>query len=332
MKNVHGDQISIADIVSDPFSFTYDEISARVGENDAKSLYSRLYKNASAIKARSIWIKNAIKDARTKKYVFELFDSRYIESVCIQRRTGVSACVSVQVGCPVRCIFCESGKNGLIRNLSAGEIVQQIICLKERVNRIVFMGIGEPLFNYDALIKAIHILRDRNGLDFPTDGISISTAGAIKQLKKIREEHIKIQLILSLHATTQKVRDYLMPGMRNEDINETVKAALSYSKRHNRKLVVAYLLLRGINDNASDIKRLSEWFSGENAMINLLEYNQTSGAIAPIDKKRLLRFKDSLQNSGLEATVRDSRGKRINAACGQLASTIHSQENFKQSG
>ncbi|MDR2153168.1 MAG: radical SAM protein, partial [Helicobacteraceae bacterium] len=277
MKNVHIGSIRIADIINDPFDFTYDEISAILGENEAKSLYALLYKNGA--KARSIWIKDIAKDAEAKKYIFALADDKYIETVSIKRRTGISACVSTQVGCPVRCVFCESGRNGLIRNLSASEIVQQVIWLNEPINRIVFMGIGEPLFNYDALVKAIHILRDRNGLDFPTDGISVSTAGAVKQLKKIREEHIKIQLVLSLHATTKRVRDYIMPGMRGNDINETVKAALSYSKRHNRKLVAAYLLLRGINDGVSDIKRLTEWFKGENVMINLLEYNQTSNGL-----------------------------------------------------
>ncbi|MDR1911576.1 MAG: radical SAM protein [Helicobacteraceae bacterium] len=320
MKRVHNGSISIAEIINDPFNFTYNEICGAIGESGAKSIYSLLYKKDFVKKARSIWIKEVIKDAQANKYIFELSDNKYIETVSIKRRTGVSACVSAQVGCPCKCIFCESGKNGFIRNLSASEIVQQVIYLKERVNRIVFMGIGEPLFNYDVLIKSIHILRDRNGLDFPTDGITISTIGTIKMLKKIREEHIKIQLTLSLHAAAQKVRDYLMPATRGNDINETVKAALSYSKRHNRKLVVAYLLLRGINDSASDIKKLVEWFKGENAMINLLEYNKTSGALTSVDKRRLEHFKNSLLSYGIEAKIRSSRGRNINAACGQLAS------------
>ena len=122
------------------------------------------------------------------------------------------------VGCPIGCTFCESGSNGFIRDLSASEIVQQVILMKDKINRIVFMGMGEPLLNYDTLIKAIHILRDRNGLDFPTDGITISTVGPLKELKKLREEHIKIQLTLSLHATTQAVRDRLIPNMKGQDI------------------------------------------------------------------------------------------------------------------
>lgn len=112
------------------------------------------------------------------------------------------------IGCPVGCIFCASGENGFVRNLTPSEIVQQVILINGRVNRIVFMGMGEPLFNYDNVIKSIHILRDRKGLDFPTDGITISTTGPLPQMKKLREEHLKIQLTLSLHATNQHVRDY----------------------------------------------------------------------------------------------------------------------------
>jgi 23S rRNA (adenine2503-C2)-methyltransferase len=234
----------------------------------------------------------------------------------------------------VQCLFCESGRKGLARNLSASEIVQQIMFLKETVNRIVFMGMGEPLYNYDSVIKAIHILRDRSGLDFPTDGISISTVGPVQQLKKLREEHIKIQLVLSLHATTQKARDYIIPGMAGNGIEETIAAALSYSRRHNRKISIAYLLLPGINDAYSDIKQLVEWFKHENVMINLLEYNRNrewgmgsrewesgKNELRKARKNEMTRFGHMLEDKGLEVRVRVSHGRNIQAACGQLAGT-----------
>jgi 23S rRNA (adenine2503-C2)-methyltransferase len=262
----------------------------------------------------------------TKKYIFELSDDKCIETVCIKRKTGITACVSTQVGCPVQCVFCESGRNGLTRNLTASEIVQQIVFLKEPINRIVFMGIGEPLYNYDALIKSIHILRDRNGIDFPTDGITISTVGPIKFLKRLREEHIKIQLVLSLHATNQKTRNYIIPGMIGNSIDETVETALSYSKRHNRKLTIAYLLLPGINDKYADIKQLVEWFKHENVMINLLEYNKTNhGVFKTANKKDIKRFKNNLENHGIEVKIRMSHGRNIKAACGQLASKYNNR-------
>jgi 23S rRNA (adenine2503-C2)-methyltransferase len=320
MENIHGNNGSIVDIINDPFGFTFNEINDVIGEHDSKALYALLYKNNSHKKVHTIWTKDIIKDTDTKKYVFELYDGRCIETVCIKRKTGTTACVSTQVGCPVQCAFCESGRNGLIRNLTASEIVQQIIFLEEPINRIVFMGIGEPLYNYDAIIKSIHILRDRNGIDFPTDGITISTVGPIKFLKKLREEHMKIQLVLSLHATNQKTRNCIIPGMTGNSINETVETALSYSKRHNRKLTIAYLLLPGINDKYADIKQLVEWFKHENVMINLLEYNKTNlRAFKNANRKDIERFKNNLENHGIEVKIRVSHGRNIKAACGQLA-------------
>lgn len=319
--NKHDNSRSVIDILNDPFGVPFVDVKNILGENAAKAWYTFLYKNNSPQKAHTIWAKEVLKNADTQKYVFELLDGKYIETVCIRRKTGVTACVSTQVGCPVQCVFCQSGRNGFGRNLSPSEIVQQVLFLKEKINRIVFMGIGEPLYNYDALIRAIHILRDRNGMDFPTDGITISTVGPIKQLKKLREEHIKIQLTLSLHATTQQTRDYIIPGMSGNDINQTVEAALSYSHRHNRKIVIGYLLLPGMNDKYSDVKRLADWFKHENAMINLMEYNPTGQkSIRAPKKNELEQFKNKLENKGLEVKIRESRGGRINAACGQLIS------------
>ena len=183
------------------------------------------------------------------------------------------------------CYFCESGSNGFVRNLTASEIVQQVLLVKEPVNRIVFMGMGEPLLNYDNLIKSIHILRDRNGYNFPTDGITISTVGPLAQLKKLREEHIKIQFTLSLHATNQNTRDKIIPHMKNNDINEVVEAALSYSERHNRKITIAYLLIPGVNDKPNDVRQLAKWFRNKNVMINLLQYNDTECSKNPTSKQ-----------------------------------------------
>lgn len=220
--------------------------------------------------------------------------------------------------------FCESGRNGFVRNLTPSEIVQQVILIRQKVNRIVFMGMGEPLFNYDNLIAAIHILRDRNGLNFPTDGITVSTVGPVNQLKKLREEHLKIQLTISLHAATQAARNCIIPHMHMYAIEDVVKQALSYSQRHNRKVVFAYLLLPGINDRSSDIRQLAKWFKGKNVMINLLEYNPTSNSkIRAPQKQEMVAFKHQLEQTGLEVTMRVSHGRKIKAACGQLANTYN---------
>ena len=210
---------------------------------------------------------------------------------------------------------------GFIRNLTASEIVQQVLLLRSKINRIVFMGMGEPLFNYDDLIKSIHILRDRNGLNFPTDGITVSTVGPINALKKLREEHIKIQLTLSLHATTQKIRDKIMPGMKKNNIEEIVKNVLSYSERHNRTVVIAYLLWPGVNDRPSDITQLKKWFANKNVLINLLQYNNTNtDKLKRPNKQVLTQFKRKLEDVGLKVKIRESHGQDVNAACGQLVS------------
>ena len=163
-----------------PYGFTYKEMTEVIGESEAKALCMSLYKHPPKKEYLTMSIKNIYKDSDTEKYVYELLDGKCIETVFIKRRDGGTVCVSTQVGCSVGCIFCESGRNGFVRNLTPSEIVQQVILLRRKVNRIVFMGMGEPLFNYNNFIKAIHILRDRNGMNFPTDGITVSTVGAVE--------------------------------------------------------------------------------------------------------------------------------------------------------
>ena len=219
---------------------------------------------------------------------------------------------------------------GFIRNLTASEIVQQVMLLDKKVNRIVFMGMGEPLLNYNELIKSIHILRERNGLNFPTDGINISTSGPIGALKKLREEHIKIQLTLSLHATSQKIRNKIMPGMKKNNIEEVVKNVLDYSERHNRTVVIAYLLWPGVNDKPSDVTQLKKWFANKNVLINLLQYNNTNtDKIKRPNKQVLTQFKRKLEAAGLRVKIRESHGQKVNAACGQLVSKYNSTSKTK---
>lgn len=309
------------EIRSDPYGFTLKEITEVLGEQEAQKLFNVLYKKKPNAQYQTVKIKEIQQGGDTSKYAFELKDGYCIETVCIKRKTGTTVCVSTMVGCPVGCIFCESGSNGFIRNLTPSEIVQQVVLLKEKVNRIVYMGMGEPLFNYNSLIKSIHILRDRNGYNFPTDGITVSTVGPLKQLKKLREEHLKIQLTLSLHATNQTTRDKVIPHMSGNKIEDVVEAVLSYSERHNRKITIAYLLLPGVNDRPSDVRQLSRWFRGKNVLINLLQYNNTKCFdMKSPNKQQLVAFKNLLEREGLEVKLRESRGGKIKAACGQLVS------------
>lgn len=321
MKSNNTINLTTEDILENPYNYTLKDMIQVIGEKEATAFFHKLYCEKPKKEYATIKIKDKYRGKDTTKYAFELSDGYCIETVCIKRRTGTTVCVSTMVGCPVGCIFCASGSNGFVRNLTVSEIVQQVILLQERVNRIVFMGMGEPLFNYDSLIKSIHILRDRNGLNFPTDGITVSTVGPIEQLKKLREEHIKIQLTLSLHATSQKTRNKLLPHMSKYDINKVVEAVLSYSERHNRKVTIAYLLIPGLNDQSYDVRQLGKWFRGKNVLINLLQYNETSCCnLKRPNKQQLVAFRDRLQNIGLDVIIRESRGNNIKAACGQLVS------------
>ncbi len=325
MKNTY--ELKKEDILKDPYGFTLKEMKTCMDENEATTLFQSLYKNKPKANNVTVKIKEVFDGKDTTKYAFLLKDGYCIETVCIKRKTGITVCISTMVGCPVGCVFCASGKNGFIRNLTCSEIVQQVILLKEKVNRIVFMGMGEPLYNYDELMKAIHVLRDRDGMNFPTDGITLSTVGPIKQLKKLREEHLKIQLTLSLHATNQYKRNKIMPHMRGNDINETVEAVLSYSERHNRKITIAYLLIPGFNDSPEDIRQLRKWFLRKNVMINLLQYNETETPwIKRPNKQQLVAFKKELEKAGLNVKMRESRGNNIKAACGQLVSKYNRNE------
>lgn len=312
--------ITKEEIEKDPYGYTYAEFAAVLEEQIAKKMFASLYRRNADAKYHTLSIEKIYHGSDTDKYVYRLPDGKHIETVCIKRRDGATVCVSTQVGCPVGCMFCESGRHGLIRNLTASEIVQQVILLKQKINRIVYMGMGEPLYNYDNVIRSIHILRDRNGLNFPTDGITLSTVAPLEYVKRLREEHLKIQLTISLHAATQQVRNKIIPSMQKYAIRDVVDAGLSYAKRHNRRVVFAYLLLPGINDRPSDAYQLIQWFQGENMMINLLEYNKTSRKdLHKPTKQAMVTFKRLLEKGGLDVKMRVSHGDSVKGACGQLA-------------
>ncbi|ABE40087.1 conserved hypothetical protein [Rhodopseudomonas palustris BisB5] len=256
---------------------------------------------------------------RSEKMLFGLHDGYAVESVLIRRFDGHTACISSQVGCAFACRFCASGQAGLMRNLEAGEIVEQVVRLGPKVNRIVFMGIGEPLNNYQQVLKAIRILRDRQGMNFPTTGITLSTIGIPKALKQLREEHLAINLTISLHATTQEVRDRLIPGARKHPLGEVVERACAWARRHNRPVTFAYLVLPGINDSIADARRLAAMLRDSPARVNLMRWNPVDGVgLQRTPDRSLAHFRTTLENALVPVVVRDTQGRDISAACGQL--------------
>ena len=279
----------------------------------------RRWADEQGVAPRRLSLRSRDRGVRSEKFLFALPDGYAIETVLIRRRDGFTACVSSQVGCAFACRFCASGQAGLKRNLTAGEIVEQVVRLGPKVNRIVFMGIGEPLNNYANVLKAIRILRDRAGMDFPVSGITISTIGIPKALKALREEHLKLNLTISLHATTQESRAALIPGSKKHDISEIVARALSWAERHNRMVTFVYLVLPGINDTRADLDRLCAMFADRPARINLMRWNPVDGvALGRTDDRTLALFRAGLERAGVPVVVRDTQGRDITAACGQL--------------
>ncbi len=315
------------------YDLSFDDACAAIGQDAATVAYRQLYKHrrrdapevvalsrAAGVPVDGLRRRSADRGSMTTKYVFELEGGDAIETVRIKRRTGMTACVSSQVGCGFACRFCASGRLGLRRHLSAGEIVQQVVELGPSINRIVFMGIGEPLHNYDNVLRAIRILRDRRGLDFDTGGITISTIGIPKALVRLREEHLKINLTISLHATTDEARHVLIPGSKGHSIEEVIERSQSWALRHNRVVTYVYLLLPGVNDARHDVRRLVRWFAGRPARVNLMRWNPVEGGdmFARASDQTLGSFRRGLVDGGVSAVVRDTQGRDVNAACGQL--------------
>ncbi|WP_411036883.1 23S rRNA (adenine(2503)-C(2))-methyltransferase RlmN [Shinella sp. BYT-45] len=279
----------------------------------------RKWSEARGVQLRSLRKITHEHGSRSQKVLFGVHDGYAVESVLIRRHDGHTACISSQVGCAFACQFCASGQAGLKRNLLAGEIVEQVVQLGPKVNRIVFMGIGEPLNNYEQVMRAIRILRDRRGMNFPTTGITLSTIGIPKALARLREEHLAINLTVSLHATTQDVRNRLIPGSRKHDINEVIARASSWAERHNRIVTFVYLVLPGINDTLADAKRLARLMSDRKARVNLMRWNPVEGiALDRTSDRSLGLFREVLDRAGVPVAVRDTQGRDVSAACGQL--------------
>ncbi len=319
---------------SSVYDLQFDDVERLLDRPAASTVFHQLYRErrrhspeiarlvaAAGLDRVAPLARNEVEHGRmSTKYLFGLADAGAIEAVRIRRRTGMTACVSSQVGCAFGCRFCASGKLGLQRHLRSGEIVQQVLELGTKVNRLVYMGIGEPLHNYEQVLRSIRTLRDRRGLGLKTSGITISTIGIPKQLRRLREEHLKINLTISLHATTDEVRHQLIPGARAVRLDEVVAQSQSWADRHNRTVTYVYLLLPGVNDTDDDIDRLIGLLQGRRARVNLMRWNPVLGGdqFRRVDDHRLMTFKHQLEHARIPTVVRDTQGKDIDAACGQL--------------
>ena len=263
----------------------------------------------------------------TIKALVTLVDGRMVETVLMRHKEGRNTvCVSSQAGCPMGCAFCATGDMGFFRNLSAGEIVEQVLLFErilkkeeQRVTNVVFMGMGEPLYNYVEVIKAINILNKEVGI--AARHISVSTCGIVKGIQKLMDEPLQINLAISLHAPNSAMRDKIMPVNKTDPIEVLLKTVGDYIEKTNRKVMVEYLLLGGLNDSPETAKELAMVLKknlGTLFVVNVIPYNPT-GKFTPPSRESVRKFKDVLEKNGVTVTQRYTFGQEVEGACGQLA-------------
>ena len=263
----------------------------------------------------------------TVKYLFELDDGNCIETVVMRYNHGLSVCISSQVGCRMGCGFCASTIGGLYRNLSSGEILNQVIYAQkdigERISNIVMMGIGEPLDNYDNVIKFLHNVNHPDGLNIGYRHISLSTCGLVDKIRKLAEENLPITLSVSLHAPNNEIRDKIMPVNKKYRIEELIKSCKDYIKITNRRISFEYSLISGVNDSEENAYELAKLLKGMLCHINLIPVNHVEEReFYKGDTSSIKRFTKKLVSLGMNATVRRELGSDISASCGQLRKKV----------
>jgi len=261
----------------------------------------------------------------TRKYLFELPDGNRIESVFIPEKDWNTLCVSTQVGCPAGCKFCLTAKDGFTRNLTAAEIVDQYIQVQRdvgenrRISNVVFMGMGEPLLNFDNVKKAVEIMTHKDMLDLSTRKVTVSTVGVVPGIDRMAKEMNKVKLAVSLHATTDEQREKIVPLNRKWPIGEIMKALRRYPANNNRRIMIEYVMLKGVNDSLEDARRLVKLIKGIPVKVNLIPFNPYPGApFSPTPRDDIEKFQKVLWDHNIAAFIRDSRGQDISAACGML--------------
>lgn len=266
-------------------------------------------------------------DGETTKLLFELADGEKIETVLMKYKKRNTLCISSQAGCAMNCSFCATGQMGFFRNLTPGEIVEQVLFftrqLKENdevVTNIVFMGMGEPFHNYDAVMKAISIMNHADGMNLGARRFTISTVGLIPGIKRFTEEKSQVNLAISLHATSNSLRDSMMPVNNRYPIEELIQACRDYFEVTRRRVTFEWALIQNVNDSVEEAQNLANLLQGLICHVNVIPLNPTQGFTGEkSDTHRVLAFQETLKKKGIPCTVRIRRGIDIQAGCGQLA-------------
>lgn len=273
----------------------------------------------------------------TVKYLFSLEDGNCIESVIMRYDHGITICISSQVGCRMGCRFCASTIDGRVRNLEPSELLGQVIAaerdLGERISNIVMMGIGEPLDNYDNVMKFLEIVSSPEGLNIGMRHISLSTCGLVPKIYELADEKLQITLSISLHATDDKMRSSIMPVNNKYNIEKLIDACRYYIEKTNRRISFEYTLISGVNDNIETADALIKLLSGMLCHVNLIPVNAVSETgFKKTDRKKVEAFQARLEKNGISATIRREMGSDISAACGQLRNKKTQSERMDING
>lgn len=279
--------------------------------------------NVSKINSMKIFKRFDSNIDNTKKYLFELEDGNIIESVAMEYKHGTTICISTQVGCKMGCEFCASTKDGLIRNLSSGEMASQIYMIEKDLNinisNIVLMGSGEPLDNYDNTLKFLKIIHDEEGHNISYRNITLSTCGIVPKIYELADEDIPITLSLSLHSPFDEERKKIMPIANKYSIDNIIEACRYYDNKTSRRITIEYTLIDGVNDREKDADRLIQIIRGINCHVNLIPLNPiTEFHRSKSSNSSIERFANLLENVKIPVTVRREMGSDIDASCGQL--------------
>jgi 23S rRNA (adenine2503-C2)-methyltransferase len=301
---------------------SYDEMS-NLPKSLVAALEERFIVNPLKVVKRSI-----SQNDGTEKVLFSLPDEELIETVVMKYRYGNSVCISTQVGCRMGCKFCASTIGGLKRNLTAGEMLSQVYesnkNLDERINHIVLMGSGEPLENYDEVVRFLRMINHPQGYNLSLRNITLSTCGLVNQIRRLAKENLPITLAISLHGATNEVREKLMPVNKRYPIEDIISAVDDYIEQTNRRVTFEYALIRNLNDSNDQAVKLSKLLRGKLVHVNLIPINEVEeNEFLPSSEKQISSFKSILEKTGINVTLRRELGSDINAACGQLRNSVN---------
>ena len=296
---------------------SFDEMT-----NLSAKLRERLKETAALTVLKEVTVQTSALDG-TKKYLFELEDGNMVESVLMRYHHGNSVCISSQAGCRMGCKFCASTLDGLVRGLTPAEMLEQIYRIGadigERISNVVVMGTGEPLDNYENLLKFIHILTEEGGLHISQRNLTVSTCGIVPRIRQLADEKLQITLALSLHASTQEKREQIMPVAKAYDLTQVLDACKYYFKQPGRRISFEYSLIDGVNDSAEDVRNLASLLRGLNCHVNLIPVNPIKERdFSQPDTKAVREFQNKLEKCGINVTIRREMGRDIDGACGQL--------------